>query len=153
MVFGWGWWSPKELKRKLLLRLFLWFLYICSLNLRAMRKAYGELKVKLWVEFFSGDTTAAVWVLFRRIGFDVAIDISSVQRLHWRSFGSFWFRIARVLASAVASFAVVNGGGSGRSGGGGAEGAVSLGVDSPAVELPLDVGVPVVLDLIISSSR
>ena len=30
---------------------------------------------------------------------------------------------------------------------------MSLGVDSPAVELPLDVGVPVVLDLIISSSR
>ena len=144
-----------------MLWLFLWLLYSCRLNL--LREGYGKLQVEFWEEFFCGDAAAAVRALLRRIGFDVAAaaaaidDIRSAHSLSRRNFcGSFWFRIASVLAVVVAVTSFVNGsvgGGGGGGGGGGAEGAVGLGVDSPAIELPLDVGVPVVLDLIICSSR
>lgn len=130
-------------------------------NLRFTREAYGEFKVELlWVNFFGGHAAATVRILGRiRSNLDVSITINQViskfgHHRRWRG-GALHLKLRLAVAILSISFVIASasGGGGGGGGDGGVERTVRLRIDSSVEEFPFYVGVPIVLDLIIGSSR
>lgn len=161
---------PIPLVRNLLLLLQL--VYVDRRDLRLIGQSNGEFKVEFRINFLCGHPTATIW-LFSRLCCNLHVDVGAnigcgcyiileLRHLHRWCHIILHFKerittlnivvvgtVCFVVASVDSGSCSVNGGGGG---GGSIERTVSLRINSTAVKLSLDVCVPVVLYLIISSS-
>lgn len=152
----------------LLLRLLLLlpqFFNVDRRDLRLIGQPNGEFKVEVREHVLRGYSTAAIW-LFGRLISDLHAGInSSIHRIlefrhlhHWCHIILHFERgtlatVVAIVARIRFGIANVGSGGTGSCRGGGCvEWTVSLRINSTAVKLSFDVSIPIVLDLVISSS-